>query len=289
MPWVSRALIAVAVAALGCRGDRDAPQTSVRVARPAPPPANPAVASIAVAPVLAAPRATLSPRLAARVVHRPAAIARRDVAMPLPAVAVVDDAVDELRETDAAADLDLDRDLEPLAIRAGGTTTSNRHHAYGVSFDIGVPDGAVGAFVVRPWPTIELATGISYNGISYGGRVGATWLPLAGRVTPTLSIDVGHYTDGDANPLARLVTGNPMFSSPVLDRVGYNYADAHVGLALVRRSWTAFLRVGGSRVTGTVHDLGSLASGKTLMFGSDPTVSLMTVSARLGVIIYFAK
>jgi|HubBroStandDraft_6_1064221.scaffolds.fasta_scaffold81220_3 hypothetical protein len=289
MPWVSRALIAVAVGALGCRGDRDPTETPIGVAPRSPPPAPP----ITHAPVLVAPHVIASPHLAARVVHR-APMARRVVAMPPPAVAVVEDAPDELRAVDdLEPSLDLDQTIEPLELHARGSVqpraTSGRHHAYGVGFDIGVPDGAVGAFVVRPWPTIELATGVSYNGISYGGRVGATWIPLAGRVTPTLSLDVGHYTDGDANPLVRLVTGNPMFASPVLDRVGYDYADALVGLALVRRSWTAFVRVGGSRVTGTIHDLGSLASGKNLMFGSDPTVSLMTVSARLGVIIYFAK
>jgi hypothetical protein len=186
-------------------------------------------------------------------------------------------------------------DLLSLTSSSASTATSRSHPlTYGVSFDAGIPDGATAALVIRPRPAIRLDAGVSYNGISYGERGGITWAPFARAsahsLSPTVSLDVGHFGDGDANPLARLLTGNPMYSSPVLDRVGYDYADAHVGLELARSAFTLYLHAGVSRVTGAVHELGSVAGGQMpITFGSDPTVTLTMLSARVGVIFYFAK
>jgi hypothetical protein len=104
-----------------------------------------------------------------------------------------------------------------------------RPQRYGAQFDLGVPDGATIAFVVAPVRTIDVSGGISYNAFSFGVRGGGAWTPLRGRISPTLSVDVGHFAEGDANPLARLVSGNSKFSSAALDRIGYDYADAASG------------------------------------------------------------
>jgi hypothetical protein len=156
--------------------------------------------------------------------------------------------------------------------------------------------GTTASFVLRPIRPLRLDAGISYNGVSTGVRGGVTLVPFATWFTPTLSLDAGHYTDGDANPLARMITGNPMFSSPALDQVGYNYADAQAGLELGRKRFTFYLRAGITRVTGDVHDLGAVFNGDmptmttgTVTFGVDPSLTITALSARLGFVLYFGS
>ena len=165
---------------------------------------------------------------------------------------------------------------------------------FGAMFDAGVPDGATASIVVRPIRSLRVAGGVSHNMISLGGRAGITWVPLSWWFSPTLSLEVGHYTEGNANPLVRMASGDQSFSSVVLDRIGYNYQNAHVGLEFGRRWFTFYIHGGYSRVTGTVHNLSaetmSESSGTTsVTFSKDPSVRLWSVSARLGFIVYLAK
>jgi hypothetical protein len=164
----------------------------------------------------------------------------------------------------------------------------------GAMADIGVPDGATVSIVVRPIPSLRAHAGFSHNLISLGERVGLTWAPLAWWASPTLSLDYGHYADGNANPLVRAATGDAMFSSAVLERVGYDYASAHLGIELGRQWFTFYLHAGVSRITTTIHNLSaetmSESAGTTsITFSKDPSVQLTTVSARLGFIVYLAK
>lgn len=164
----------------------------------------------------------------------------------------------------------------------------------GTGLDVGVPDGATMSLVVRPIRSIRVHTGLSHNGISLGERVGVTWIPLRWWAAPTASLEYGHYADGNANPLVRTVMGDSTFSSAVLDRVGYDYANARLGLELGRRWFTFYIHAGVSRITGQVHNLTAEAMSQTsgstsITFSKDPTVQLWTVSARIGFVVYLAK
>jgi hypothetical protein len=163
----------------------------------------------------------------------------------------------------------------------------------GAMADLGLPDGATMSLVVRPIRSIRAHAGLSHNLISLGERVGLTWVPLSWWASPTVSVEYGHYADGNANPLVRMVSGDASFSSAVLDRIGYSYANAHLGLEFGRRWFTFYVHAGMSRITGAVHNLSAETmtdSGTTsVSFGKDPTVRLWTVSARIGFIVYLAK
>ncbi len=183
----------------------------------------------------------------------------------------------------------IDRD-EPRASVAHHLGTAEAPRRYGMMFDVGVPDGATLAVVMRPVRAIRIDAGISYNGVSHGVRGGITLVPFATWFTPTVSLDAGHYAEGDANPLARLVTGDPMYSSAALSRVGYDYADAQLGLELGRKRFTFYLRAGATRVTGSLHDLGAVVGDmpkSPVTFGSDPALTVTALSARLGFVLYF--
>jgi len=164
----------------------------------------------------------------------------------------------------------------------------------GAMADVGVPDGATVSIVYRPIRAIRAHAGISHNLISLGERAGVTLAPLSWWACPTLSLEYGHYADGNANPLVRMASGDATISSAMLDRVGYDYANARLGLEIGRTWFTFYVHAGMSRVTGTVHNLSaammSEAAGTTsLTFSKDPTVQLWTVSARIGFVVYLAK
>lgn len=172
--------------------------------------------------------------------------------------------------------------------------SSRRSPRIGVSADVGVPDGATMSVVYRPIRALRVHAGLSHNLISLGEQVGVTLVPLSWWASPTVSLEYGHFAEGNANPAVRRFRGSDASSSPALDRVGYDYANARVGLELGRRWFTFYLHAGVSRVTGTIHDLDaatmSSSTGTTrVSFTTDPTVRVWSVSASLGFVVYLAK
>jgi len=49
------------------------------------------------------------------------------------------------------------------------------------------------------------------------------------------------------------------------------------------------VRAGVSRVTGTVHGIGELGNQMAPVTGADPSVTIISASARLGLVVRFAK
>jgi hypothetical protein len=162
--------------------------------------------------------------------------------------------------------------------------------AIGVMADVGVPDGANGSIVFNPISRVRLAAGGGYNGISRGVRGGVTLVPFKTWVTPTLSLEYGNYVEGDANPLAQMISGDKTFHNDSLERIGYSYQNAHVGFEFGRRV-VFYLHGGMSRITGSFV-AGSMTSGDgktTVTFTKDPSLEIFSVSARIGLMVYISK
>jgi len=184
----------------------------------------------------------------------------------------------------------------PAIARADGVVaraaspTSSSLPMFGLGVDGGLPDGATASVIVRPVRFLRLQAGGSYNLVSPGVRAGVSLIPFNTWFTPTFNVDVGHYKDGDANPLVRKLSGDPTFSNAILDRIGYDYVDAHLGLEFGKKWFTFYIHAGMSRVFTTVHELDSATGQDNAMtsvsFGKDPTVTLTSVSARVGFIVY---
>ncbi|MEO8700836.1 MAG: hypothetical protein ABI867_12375 [Kofleriaceae bacterium] len=158
---------------------------------------------------------------------------------------------------------------------------------FGVMADVGVPDGANAAVVVRPIRAVRIHAGMSHNYVSKGVRGGVTLAPFGSAVQPILAFDYGHYFDGDANPLARMIMGDSSYQNEALDKVGYDYANLHAGLEFGRKWFTFYLHAGMSRVTGDLHGLSSQSASVT--FSQDPKLTMWTPSARLGFVFYLVK
>jgi hypothetical protein len=112
---------------------------------------------------------------------------------------------------------------------------------FGVMADAGVPDGANASLVFRPLAWLRAHGGGGANTISKGVRAGVTLLPFGAG--PSATLEAGHYFDGDANGLAQRFAGST-FSSPLLERVGYDYANAHLGLDFGTRRVVFYLHGG---------------------------------------------
>ncbi|SRR6266540_3584652 len=176
---------------------------------------------------------------------------------------------------------------------APSTVVPKRLPRLGVMADAGAPDGANGSVVYRPSSWLRSYVGGGTNLIGKGFRGGLTLVPFGSG--PSASIEAGHYFDGDANGLARRFAG-PTFGSPALERVGYDYANFHVGLDFGSRRATFFIHGGMSYIRASVHNMDQVVassmsandgSGTTeISFTKDPIVRAWLPSVKLGLIVY---
>jgi len=176
---------------------------------------------------------------------------------------------------------------------AAAVVTPKRPPLLGVMVDAGVPDGANASLVFRPLSWLRAHGGGGTNMIGKGVRVGATLLPFGSG--PSATLEAGHYFDGDANGLARRFAGST-FSSPLLERIGYDYVNAHLGLDFGSRRAVFYIHGGMSYIRATLHNFDSVvastasdngADGSTeIAVKSDPIVKAWVPSAKLGLIVY---
>jgi hypothetical protein len=166
---------------------------------------------------------------------------------------------------------------------------------FGLMVDVGFPDGATGSAVYRPFGWLRTELGGSYNLISKGVRGGVTVIPFG--MGPSATLEAGHYFDGNANGIARNIAGGGFQDNAILQRVGYDFANAHLGLDFGVRRVVFFIHGGMSYIRATVHNLnaeiGSTSSGgtsssgtTTISFNQDPIVRIFTPSVKLGLIFY---
>jgi hypothetical protein len=167
---------------------------------------------------------------------------------------------------------------------------SNRLPLLGVMIDAGIPDGLMGSLVVRPWNWMRVSAGGGTNTMSNGWRAGVSFVPFTAG--PSASFEYGRYQDGDANALAKKFMGSGFDGSPALERVGYEFMNAHLGLDFGSRNVVFFLHGGVTMVRGQIHNLnaaigGMVSSGTTeLVVGQDPNFKAVGPSVKLGLLCY---
>lgn len=160
----------------------------------------------------------------------------------------------------------------------------------GLGLGAGIPDGATVSGVYRPFSWLRAEVGGSYNMISKGVRGGVTLVPFG--MGPSATLEAGHYFEGDANGIARKFAGAGFDDNAVLQRIGYDYANAHLGLDFGMRRVVFFIHGGMSYIRANVHNINSeLAAsgdtgGTTVTFNQDPTVRIITPSVKLGFVFY---
>jgi hypothetical protein len=164
--------------------------------------------------------------------------------------------------------------------------TSVAEPRLGLTLDAGVPDGASLGVVYRPEPRLRFHAGASHNSISAGARAGITLAPVPAWISPTLSLDIGRFAEGDANPFVRRISGDDDRSSPLIESLGYRYVNAHVGLQWGRERTLFYVHGGASYVTGTLGGLEDEASDAMVTFSDDPSFAVWTPSLRIGLVVF---
>jgi len=181
------------------------------------------------------------------------------------------------------------QDLSVVAT-AAAPAPPKRLPIFGVMADVGVPDGLIGSLAIRPRKWVRFSAGGGTNSISHGWRTGVTLLPFGQG--PSASLEYGGYQDGNANALAKKLMGGGFNGSPVLERVGYQYLNAHLGLDFGSRRFVFFIHGGVSVLRGQIHNLdaalaGAGASGTTeVLVRQDPNAKAVGPSVKFGFIGY---
>ena len=178
------------------------------------------------------------------------------------------------------------------AQRAAPTAEGRPPVIFGLMADAGVPDGAIGAFVIRPADWLRLHVGAGTNTVSAGYRGGVTVVPFGWG--PSLSFEAGNFRAGDANGLVRQVVGARASVSSLFGRVGYTYYNMQLGLELGRGSLQFFIHGGVSFLRATLPDataaLTAVQNPKdatSVELHGDPVVRVWTPSLKLGLAYYF--
>lgn len=164
----------------------------------------------------------------------------------------------------------------------------------GVMVDAGLPDGMNASLVLRPTPRIRAHGGISYNGFAPGVRAGVSLAAFPFWITPTITAEAGRYFQGNANPLLQMVSGDSEIDEPLLRDIGYDYANAHIGLEFGYSGMTFYVHAGMSVIQTKLRNVGdSLAlvfddeEGPSVEIRSDPFLRIIAPSGRTGFVYYF--
>jgi hypothetical protein len=165
-------------------------------------------------------------------------------------------------------------------------------HLLGLALDAGVPDGAGVSVIYRPWTFLRVAGGGLYNYAGYGVRGGVSVQPYW-IVAPSLGVEVGHYFPANLNRrLSQYGTvGDDV--APLLEHVGYSFAQAQLGLEMGHPDWFVFfVRAGVGRLWLDVRGAEEVARRQSstdvrITSMSDPAVRLGIPSVKLGFLVYF--
>jgi hypothetical protein len=177
------------------------------------------------------------------------------------------------------------------ATAVAASSAASTHPHLGVMTGVGVPDGATAGLAWRPIRALRVEASAAHNYVSPGVRAGLTYIPFASWFTPTIAVGYGHFFERDANPAARQISGDATFSSPLLERVGYDYGDARVGFEMGRKHVTFYLHAGITRLTTQIHGVAEAAGAPsagsmvTITTG-DPRITLYAPSLDLGFVVY---
>ncbi len=164
---------------------------------------------------------------------------------------------------------------------------------FGVAASAGVPDGVVASALFRPMDMLRLSAGGTWNYFGFGLQAGVGVKPLQWPIAPTLDLEIGHYFDADMRWVADQNAGFPTELRPLLEKVGYNYVNLHVGIELgSSRSLVLFARAGISYLWTTIHGVQEATgtdsgSGQPVIVRfEDPNLRATIPSLKLG-FIYF--
>jgi len=170
--------------------------------------------------------------------------------------------------------------------------SSPSYHRFGLLVDAGLPDGIGVSAAFRPTYWLRLQLGVLENTASPGVRAGVTLMPFNYWITPTLSFEVGHYFEGNANSIVRQISSNFGADKAILNNFNYDFVNAHLGLEIGTRRFAFYVRVGESYATSTLRNVQQFLQQQSS--GNNVTIEAQNIKAsyrgpsgKLGFVLYF--
>jgi hypothetical protein len=169
----------------------------------------------------------------------------------------------------------------------------------GLMTDMGLPDGIMGAVIVRsPGPVhVQAHAGAGHNSVAPGLRAGVQILAWSRAVTPYAALELGHYFRGRPGAWAQDLVqssgdmGEMAAEGVTVESLGYSYGNAHLGLRLGGARAAFYLQAGVSRVhvDAELRRREEAGAGLPLQVDvvSESQARIWTPSARLGMEAYF--
>lgn len=174
---------------------------------------------------------------------------------------------------------------EPSAVVEGQDEKSDKKDEdrpwLGIRIDAGVPDGPSAGLVLRPLSWLRFSGAASAQLAGYGFRGGFELVPFDGWISPTLSVELGRFENGDVDGIVTDFVRD--FQDLPQGKLNYTYANAHLGLELGSRSLSFFMRGGVSLINAEV-EVSQVGNNMDL---ASPVVSrILTPSAKVGLTAY---
>jgi hypothetical protein len=168
----------------------------------------------------------------------------------------------------------------------------NHLRSLGAMLDIGFPDGLMVGAAYRPWPWLRAQAGAGWNAVSAGIRGGIVIIPFG--TGPSLTLEGGHYFEGDANGIASRIVGSEYENNRAAKQVSYQFVNGHLGVDIGKEYVTFFIHGGISFAHAKLHNVNDAIGGQTnplegtstsVTVNGDPTIRAWFPSFKLGLII----
>lgn len=178
-----------------------------------------------------------------------------------------------------------------LALGQEAPPASEAAPRFGLSGSLGFPDGLVASGLFRPIDMLRLSAGGSWNYFGFGLQAGVDVKPFQWPIAPTLGVEAGHYFDADLTWLAAQDAGVPPELTPLLEKVGYSYATAHLGVEVgSSRRFVFFARAGISylwtTINGAADAVETTGTGTVRVRIEDPEFRATVPSVKAGIIFF---
>lgn len=160
---------------------------------------------------------------------------------------------------------------------------------YGIMGDLGLPDGMVGSFAYRAHQHVGAHVGLGHNTNSFGLRAGAAWLPLAPAVVaPYLALEGGLYFSADTAGWLRSAAKSAGLDDKTLERLGYRYANLHLGARFGRGAAAFYIQGGVSFISATAGIIKPKPNYEPPVdLYRETVVHVWTLSGRAGLVYFF--
>jgi len=161
---------------------------------------------------------------------------------------------------------------------------------FGIRFGAGIPDGATADLVFRPQRWLRLQAGPAWDYVGWGIQGGVALTPFRWAISPVFEVRYGHFFSADLNKTIKDIA---VELQPLASDVSFDYVNGQVAFEFGSpRGFTFSLGFGLSYfwtdirgTASTVQNAGTPDEATVTV--TDPSLSAVIPSVRLGVLYYF--